>query len=1043
MGCTLKGIKRDEQHFLFSSFFLTTIFSLLTFMDSQSLGDSDPNFQALEHLWENANVGFNSNNYDAAMANLNAAVTLIHQDVLARTLLKRAMTKKCQGNLQESIQDAYRVIELAPRSIDGYLFAVNVLRLNRSYGEAMAVYSKGASVLEESSDSCDNYLRSDIQEKVYQLIQAKRAVQLDIDRMNTCLFKKLPLELTHHIFVNLISFQDRVQCMFTCRFWQDFLLDELPRMSRQLVLGSMPKQAMKRLVSCYADSMNSNNSNEKNVAYYSGGNSKMKNCGSVSIHPDISPLPFKFVLHLLHKSSFRISSLEILTELGKTNRDTRSLYVQILRQNRDTLKSLTICNAIDNTVTTNAIAICPSLSHLVIAAHHSLLESGNNSIPSSTFRGKRLCYNSYGSNITCSRNVQYELQYTRLGNVINLGSNPTWLSETTVQQQNARIAKINHPINPHLALRRLEIVGVQIEFLLNPLFWNRLPLLEHLAIKESIKFHGDFDVISRYIIQHCQKLKTFRFGAGWDIGSRDNWNEKEEIEQLRNQQESTKQFALRELIACSPYRETTSQSYRTIIFPLLISKNNCEFLRVLILQTETLGVDGLKKLTKLRCPHLRDLQLHQRWNSQGNDITIEECDITAMVRNCPALERVVLNRIKLTPTSLRGFKKASRLRSLSVLPWYVSLTELRCQRDFDFSRSFNNGHPINHQLEIATIRSEVQSIQNQLYNEQRHSIAYRLQLNRQNGEIMMTQQSEMSREFATYAQGAVEQARQLRVLPPGTLDIGTVSRIQRAVLTRKIIYTRRKLERLKADSTANRNIDADRVYTDISKVLSAISDAIIILNSESPHQPTEKISNNCIHNYKVLTELCIGGEDFTDANLVTLITNNSQLTSIKLIECSSLTSNGIVDAFSSSTSSSSSSSSSSRLLPALQYLRHVTLVYMLLNKSVITSIARLPRLEELVIIECDSLGYNEVLEILNEEQQCYEYLPTASSETPLTTTAWIKHNGLRTYFIPDLFIPNQKPEYITYIFDCIPGQSSVIAKTTNDIIIAKPILGLI
>ncbi|KAG2227006.1 hypothetical protein INT45_006413 [Circinella minor] len=1008
-------------------------------MNSQSLGDNDPNFQALESLWENANVGFNSNNYDAAMTNLNAAVTLIHQDVLARTLLKRAMTQKCQGNLQESIQDAYKVIELAPRSMDGYLFAVDVLRLNGSYGEAMAVHSKGTSVLEESSNSCDYYLRSDIQEKVYQLIQAKSAVQLDIDRTNTCLFKKLPLELTHHIFANLISFQDRVQCMCTCRFWQAFMLDELPRMSYQLVLGSMPKPAMKRLVSCYADSMNSNDSNEKNVAYYSGGNSKMKNGVSVSIHPDTSPLSFKFALRLLHNSSFRISSLEILTEWDEKNCDTKSLYIQTLRQNRDTLKRLTICNGTDAMVTTSAIDNCPNLSHLVVAADHSLLKSGNSSIPSLTFRGKRLCSISYKSNIAYDRNPPCQLQYTQMGGVVNGGTHPIWLSETIVQRQSVGNTMFNQPIKTHFALRRLELVGVhQTECLLDPLFWNRLPLLEHLAIKQSNRLHDNFIAISRYIVQHCQKLKTFRFCAEWD-----NWNEKEEMEQLRNQQENTKQFALRELVACPPYHGTTDHGSRpSAIFPSLVSRNNCQFLKVLILQMETLGVDGLKKLIGLRCPHLQDLQLHQRWISQHNDIIIEERHTTSMVKNCPALERVVLNRAKLTPTSLRGFKKASRLRSLSVLPWYMPINDQRGLRNGNLNQPFSDGRSINHPFAIIAIRTEVQSIQHQLYcHQQQHLAAYRLHMRRQpngqNAENIMLQQSETSGEFATYAHDAAEQARQPRVPPSGTVNI---SRPQRILLTYKIISARTKLERLRADSTANGNIAANRAYTDISTVLSSISDVLITMESESP-RPTEKIFNNYIHNYKVLTELCIGGEAFTDANLVTLITKNCQLTSIKLIECSSLTYNGIVDAFSSS--SSSSTSSSSRLLPALQYLRHVTLVHMFLDKSVITSITRLPRLEELIIIECDPLEYNEVLEILNEEQQCYEYLPTVSDETPITTRTWIKHNGLRAYFIPDLFIPDQNPEYITYIFDCIPGRSSVVAKTTNDIMIAKPILGLI
>ena len=281
-------------------------------MTSQTLGDDKPKFQALERLWENSNVGFHSNDFDAAMTDLNAAITLIHQDVLARTLLKRAMTHNCQGNSQESIQDAFKVIELAPRFTDGYLFAGIVLRSTARYGEAMAVFSKGIFALQGSSDPCDQPIESN-QENIHRLVQAKCAIEWDMDRTNSYLFKKLPLELIYDIFANLISFQDRTQCMYTCRFWQNFLLDELPRMSRRLVLGNMPKQAMTRLVNCYVNSRSNSSCDESSVAYSTGGlRGKMKKGAFVSILPGTSTLSFRSALQLFSNCCHYISSLGII-----------------------------------------------------------------------------------------------------------------------------------------------------------------------------------------------------------------------------------------------------------------------------------------------------------------------------------------------------------------------------------------------------------------------------------------------------------------------------------------------------------------------------------------------------------------------------------------------------------------------------------------------------------------------------------------------------------------------------------------------------------
>ncbi|KAI8145828.1 hypothetical protein BJV82DRAFT_576834 [Fennellomyces sp. T-0311] len=154
--------------------------------------------QPLQDLWKGAKDSFDSHHYLDAVQDLTAAVDEIEQNVLAVTLLKRAVAYSCQGNFEAGIKDAYKVMKLAPSLFEGYFCAGSLLHLTGDYRNAQAVYTEGISAV---SGQCSEY---------EQLIRAKRAVEDHIREANTALFKKLPYELLAHIFGDLLSFNDQL-----------------------------------------------------------------------------------------------------------------------------------------------------------------------------------------------------------------------------------------------------------------------------------------------------------------------------------------------------------------------------------------------------------------------------------------------------------------------------------------------------------------------------------------------------------------------------------------------------------------------------------------------------------------------------------------------------------------------------------------------------------------------------------------------------------------------------------------------------------------
>ncbi|KAI9257195.1 hypothetical protein BDA99DRAFT_133024 [Phascolomyces articulosus] len=204
----------------------------------------------LQQFSGNAKKAFAIKRYDVAIDQLTAAIGEINRNLLATILLKRAVVQGFRGTPEAGLIDAYKVIELLPDQPEGYLCAASLLRSMNENSAAMRVYSIAFSRININNNNNNNSEERKHEEGYQRLIRAKCNLENQIDCINTTLLRKLPLELLGHIFTSsLLSVRDRIQCASTCRAWRGFLLDEIPRMWRQIDLVDMPEDVMIRQLS--------------------------------------------------------------------------------------------------------------------------------------------------------------------------------------------------------------------------------------------------------------------------------------------------------------------------------------------------------------------------------------------------------------------------------------------------------------------------------------------------------------------------------------------------------------------------------------------------------------------------------------------------------------------------------------------------------------------------------------------------------------------------------------------------------------------------
>ncbi|KAI8147458.1 hypothetical protein BJV82DRAFT_595521 [Fennellomyces sp. T-0311] len=601
------------------------------FLWSQYL--KEPRFQPLQVLWENVKTSFDFADYPDAVQSLTAAVVEIEQNVLAVTLLKRAIAFGRQDKLQAGIKDAYKVIELAPALFEGYLCAGNLLQLAGESSKAVAVYKKGLGAVSSQSPEYE------------ELARVMKALESQIHETNTMLFKKLPFELLAYIFGNLLSFHDRLGCMFTCHAWLNFFLEDLPRVSPQVVLGTMPKDSMARLL--------------QTISARRQGNLPTRGVQQVSILPGTSATALGNALDLLSQNSWhgRIGYLDICADLDAVP-DMKLMLGRLLQQNNENLKRVTLCSVKDTRATVDTLNVCSKLSHLVIAAHHSLLMEDTSSM---TTRSRRKVSSGNTSSTAVTNDYARErlLAAARAMGGPNplISANPNWLVEQQLRAMHQREMQSNFPQTHHLALKRLELVGMEVGYFVQLNFWERLPNLEHISFKDPVDYPGNLQSVTRNIGQYCRKLKRLRYGSGWHEDSFCNENGVIPVVD----EEAQEQEGLREIFVRNSIRSKVRLPTHAMIIPNLISEGKSyNVLTMLVLQMEAITMTGLQTLTSLHLPRLKEFQLHQWRFIEAYSLRPEL--FAPIASHFPALEKVILNNIQADDDTLFELSKAQRLR---------------------------------------------------------------------------------------------------------------------------------------------------------------------------------------------------------------------------------------------------------------------------------------------------------------------------------------------------------------------------------------------
>ncbi|KAI9470418.1 hypothetical protein BDB00DRAFT_252994 [Zychaea mexicana] len=243
------------------------------------------------------------------------------------------------------------------------------------------------------------------------------------------------------------------------------------------------------------------------------------------------------------------------------------------------------------------------------------------------------------------------------------------------QERRQRLSLPKCPTARHRQLKRLDLLGMETTHFLHPSFWQHLSNLEHIAISTPIGLSEDCYSIIQHLGDSCPNLKTLRYGIGWEgytgiDGAADGGDNKIE-EERRGEIDEGKEKGrmcrgLRELaVRIRKGNPAVAGNEPDMTFTLL-RPGFCDALQVLNLQLNFTTQVEVERLVQSPMPRLRELQLHVHYHSLIFG-TIQPHLIAALVKNCPALERVVLNRTRLSADALFEFTNArQQLRSLCV-----------------------------------------------------------------------------------------------------------------------------------------------------------------------------------------------------------------------------------------------------------------------------------------------------------------------------------------------------------------------------------------
>ncbi|KAI9257194.1 hypothetical protein BDA99DRAFT_573513 [Phascolomyces articulosus] len=952
--------------------------------------DKDLPLQSLENLWQKLNTACDTNNANDEINILNTAEQQVEQNILTTILLKRAHVYISQDRIQEGIDDLNKVMKLAPAAIESYFHLGNLFSAMGKRAEARRIYLKAVKAVDVTLSSPDSP-----KWKMYQaLVSSMNSLEEEIERTNTTLLK-LPLELLDTIFMDLMRVEDRYQCMWTCHAWKRLLLDILPSIrKRHVMISNMSKQEMARLLASV--------SQNKAFGPLAGSKQSTRQL-KISILPRTSNKALQTALILLMKKEWnnQVWRLDILSGLDHPSLFTKESIRMLQVQNKLSLRTLTLCTYKDTGATVDALEKNPKLQQLIAAAHHTLLDD----MPQCTFSGRKL-----GDDRTWETEVEYgrdmilanarKMQFKTLFSA----SNPSTAAEQFLRQEYAQRLASNFPRNAaHRELKKLVLIAMEVSYFRNPIFWKRLPNLEHVVIKNPVGLDSDFIQIAQNIHLHCRKLKTFRYGEGWDSHAisddcvvttattsspptttaatdtstkegeeadqsqqqqQQQRPQQEQQQQLQQQQQQIKSHVLNELIVRTPYgTNINTENGTTLISDMLIA--NGTTLRILVLQLDLLENDNssMAMLVDKALPCLKELQLHDRPNSVSQSVFITDTHMVALAKNFPALEKIVFNGIRMTTNGILGLRHMDRrLRcihlKLSDLNTILGHSSIYRSRAFLNRRNNNNNVDNNHNNHNDGNNNNVENSNGVENNDDE---------NNNNGENI-------------------------------------------------------------ANDDENNNNNDDNIANDDENNNNDLSDGSS--DDLSDDEDRYIISKNALssgiqNSMAMVSEACFSGHQVTIQDVLTLTTyNHSHLTTLRLVGCGSIKDDSLLIS----------------ALSHANYLRYITFAHLpKLEAATIASltIELMGYLEELVVIECESISphHHTIIpeQVIKMDQQDTVVVPRRKT-----------FSVLKLCFVHNLAIPETHLiEYYTQHEQQYPPQLQLMTPkilTKADISIVKPIL---
>ncbi|KAI9482627.1 hypothetical protein BDB00DRAFT_933813 [Zychaea mexicana] len=643
----------------------------MTILLSKSSKSSELKLQRVKELWHRSKNALDANHCKTAINTLDAVIGEIEQNVLAIALLQKAKVLATQESFENAITALYRVMKLAPELAEGYLLAGQLLQTIDRRDVALRIYNKGVSALSLASSSSDNNNSNNVNGKQpfpehLDLVQAKNALEQEIEHENTMVWK-LPMELLSRIFIKGLTYKDRLQCSFTCRAWESIILDVLPRASPKVILSSMPKQSMNRLLTTL---LNSDVDAALATAVAPTGDteqSRRRRMYKISISSAIAPKSLRNILMALVNEQWkdRIETLEVLAGMDGVGPYIKQSFNMLLMQNRDSLRKVTLCGIRDTQAIRDVLQRNLNLEHLIAAAHHTLLPDNiieeqdkelDDAMPRQTFSGKKIgdSDDSWMTKIAYGRNkILAHAQNLRL-HVITRADNPAHRAEEIHRSELGPHLPQCQPIMGQYNLKRLELVGIEIYYFLTPTFWEQLPKLEHVAIKDPIDLPADYLKLAHILWKNCPKLKTFRYGDGWEAPLSEEEQRRGRRGRRRKQQqqqEEEKDGLIELFVRLRADSKDDNSDGRSLIHGMLTSHSST--LTVLVLELQVLSSnDGIDALVRISFPCLRELQIHNRWRKHGLDQAITETHVTTLGGNCPILDRIVINNVYMSMEAL-------------------------------------------------------------------------------------------------------------------------------------------------------------------------------------------------------------------------------------------------------------------------------------------------------------------------------------------------------------------------------------------------------